>query len=32
LLDIGMTPTLAGFAPAMPDGSPPLKRNYGVVV
>ena len=24
LLDIGMTPTLAGFAPAMPDGSPPL--------
>src|SRR5208283_4413209 len=24
LLDIGMTATLAGFAPAMPDGSPPL--------
>ena len=24
LLDIGMSPTLAGFAPAMPDRSPPL--------
>ena len=24
LLDIGVSPTLAGFAPAMPDRSPPL--------
>ena len=33
LLDIGVSPTLAGFAPAMPDRSPPLatkESDFGI--